>query len=181
MMPVRPYNARTCSLIKFPVLAFCIFPGEGSGFKSDELSPETQGIHDALLFSFQRCLSLTWWFPSFLVCANQSLRLFAMHSLECIIAVLATASHVAAVPRASHVRGRSSSPVQRYLGPPSTYVYNQTRADAVKQTFQISWDGYYKYAFPGDSLLPVSNSFENDRSVQVLDVQLSCCSPLTSK
>ncbi|KAI3396222.1 hypothetical protein diail_360 [Diaporthe ilicicola] len=87
-----------------------------------------------------------------------------MHSLEYILAVLAAASPVAAVPRISHVRGGSSSPVQRYLGPPSSYVYNQTRADAVKQTFQISWDGYYKYAFPGDSLLPVSNSFENDRN-----------------
>lgn len=104
--------------------------------------------------------------PSLLVCASQSLRLFAMHSLDCILAILATASHVAAVPRVSHVPGPRSSPVQRYLGPPASYVYNQTRADAVKQTFQISWDGYYKYAFPGDSLLPVSNTFENDRSVQ---------------
>ncbi|KAJ4393314.1 Mannosyl-oligosaccharide alpha-1,2-mannosidase 1B [Gnomoniopsis smithogilvyi] len=54
--------------------------------------------------------------------------------------------------------------MKRYTGPPSSYVTNQTRADAVKQTFQISWDGYYKYAFPGDSLLPVTNSFENDRN-----------------
>lgn len=88
-----------------------------------------------------------------------------MHSLGCMLAILATASHVVAVPRVSRARS-PSSPVQRYLGPPASYVYNQTRADAVKQTFQISWDGYYKYAFPGDSLLPVSNSFENDRSVQ---------------
>ncbi|KAI7786060.1 mannosyl-oligosaccharidealpha-mannosidase ic [Diaporthe eres] len=87
-----------------------------------------------------------------------------MHSLDCILAILATASHVAAVPRVSRVRESPSSPVQRYLGPPTSYVYNQTRADAVKQTFQISWDGYYKYAFPGDSLLPVSNTFENDRN-----------------
>lgn len=84
-----------------------------------------------------------------------------MHSLDCILAILATASQVAAVPRVTQVR---ASPVQRYLGPPTSYVYNKTRADAVKQTFQISWDGYYQYAFPGDSLLPVSNSFANDRN-----------------
>lgn len=53
--------------------------------------------------------------------------------------------------------------MKRYTGAPLEYVTNQTRADAVKQTFQISWDGYYKYAFPGDSLLPVTNSFANDR------------------
>ncbi|PSR81057.1 putative 1,2-alpha-mannosidase [Coniella lustricola] len=53
---------------------------------------------------------------------------------------------------------------ERYAGAPSAYTYNETRADAVKQTFQISWDGYYQYAFPGDSLLPVTNTFENDRN-----------------
>lgn len=88
-----------------------------------------------------------------------------MHSLPYALTILVTASQVAAVPRVPHVRGSQSwVPTKRYTGPPSTYVTNQTRADAVKQTFQISWDGYYKYAFPGDSLLPVTNTFENDRS-----------------
>ncbi|KAK3504135.1 mannosyl-oligosaccharide alpha-1,2-mannosidase precursor [Neurospora crassa] len=41
---------------------------------------------------------------------------------------------------------------------------NQERRDAVKQAFQISWDGYYKYAFPHDSLRPVTNSYEDDRN-----------------
>lgn len=87
-----------------------------------------------------------------------------MHSLPSVLAVLVAASHVVAVPRVPHVRGSDAwKPARRYSGPPSSYVVNQTRADAVKQTFQISWDGYYKYAFPGDSLLPVTNSFENDR------------------
>lgn len=89
-----------------------------------------------------------------------------MHSLPYALAVVATAAQVvAAVPRVPHVRGGAQShvPVKRYTGPPASYATNQTRADAVKQTFQISWDGYYKYAFPGDSLLPVTNSFENDR------------------
>ncbi|KAL2016090.1 hypothetical protein VTK56DRAFT_4264 [Thermocarpiscus australiensis] len=44
------------------------------------------------------------------------------------------------------------------------YSVNQDRANAVKQAFQISWDGYYKYAFPHDSLMPVTNSFMDDRN-----------------
>lgn len=88
-----------------------------------------------------------------------------MHSAPYALAVLATAAQVAAgPPQVRHLRAaRPHVPMKRYTGPPSSYVTNQTRADAVKQTFQISWDGYYKYAFPGDSLLPVTNSFENDR------------------
>ena len=43
------------------------------------------------------------------------------------------------------------------------HTLNRQRADAVKQTFQIAWDGYYKYAFPNDELHPVSNSFGNPR------------------
>jgi mannosyl-oligosaccharide alpha-1,2-mannosidase len=37
------------------------------------------------------------------------------------------------------------------------------RAQAVVDTFKISWEGYYKYAFPNDELLPVNNSFSNSR------------------
>lgn len=89
-----------------------------------------------------------------------------MHSLSLALAALATASQVAAGIRAPPAPSSSyQGPAKRYSGPPSSYASNKTRADAVKQTFQISWDGYYKYAFPGDSLLPVTNSFENDRSV----------------
>lgn len=47
------------------------------------------------------------------------------------------------------------------------YAVNQQRADAVKQAFQTSWDGYYKYAFPHDSLMPVSNNASDDRCVSV--------------
>lgn len=43
------------------------------------------------------------------------------------------------------------------------YAVNKERADAVKQAFQTSWDGYSKYAFPHDSLRPVSNGFADDR------------------
>lgn len=77
----------------------------------------------------------------------------------------ATLALVAGLAHAAHAASTHYSPVKRYAGPPSSYVTNQTRADAVKQTFQISWDGYYEYAFPGDSLLPVTNTFANDRLV----------------
>lgn len=44
-----------------------------------------------------------------------------------------------------------------------TYHPNAERADAVKEAFQRGWDGYYKYAFPHDSLRPVTNGYEDDR------------------
>ncbi|AEO64117.1 cd747304-e9c2-4397-a3d7-9d3b858f5112 [Thermothielavioides terrestris] len=44
------------------------------------------------------------------------------------------------------------------------YVTNRQRADAVKDAFQVSWDGYYKYAFPHDSLRPVTNGYADDRN-----------------
>ncbi|GKT94184.1 glycoside hydrolase family 47 protein [Colletotrichum tofieldiae] len=44
------------------------------------------------------------------------------------------------------------------------YVNQPERANAVKEAFQRSWDGYRKFAFPNDTLKPVSNTFENDRN-----------------
>ena len=43
------------------------------------------------------------------------------------------------------------------------------RAQAVKDAFETAWDGYYKYAFPNDELLPVNNSFANTLSVLLED------------
>jgi hypothetical protein len=43
------------------------------------------------------------------------------------------------------------------------HALNRQRADSVKQTFQIAWNGYQKYAFPNDELHPISNSFGNPR------------------
>jgi mannosyl-oligosaccharide alpha-1,2-mannosidase len=37
------------------------------------------------------------------------------------------------------------------------------RAQAVVNTFKLSWEGYYKYAFPNDELKPVTNGFSNSR------------------
>ena len=37
------------------------------------------------------------------------------------------------------------------------------RAQAVVNAFRISWNGYYKYAFPNDELKPVTNGFSNSR------------------
>ncbi|KAI1291455.1 glycoside hydrolase family 47 protein [Xylaria venustula] len=55
----------------------------------------------------------------------------------------------------------SASPLAR-RGP--SYVTHQDRADGVKEAFQRSWDGYYTYAFPNDSLMPISKSYTNDRN-----------------
>ncbi|KAJ2968073.1 hypothetical protein NUW58_g10304 [Xylaria curta] len=44
------------------------------------------------------------------------------------------------------------------------YVSHPDRLDGVKEAFQRSWDGYYEYAFPNDSLKPISKSYENDRN-----------------
>ncbi|KAJ0342323.1 hypothetical protein COL922a_001355 [Colletotrichum nupharicola] len=59
----------------------------------------------------------------------------------------------------------SASP-QSSVQPAATpnYTNQPDRANAVKEAFQRSWDGYRKFAFPNDTLKPVSNTFENDRN-----------------
>ncbi|KAI1380521.1 glycoside hydrolase family 47 protein [Hypoxylon crocopeplum] len=49
------------------------------------------------------------------------------------------------------------------LAAPS-YVSHPDRQDAVKEAFQRSWDGYYQYAFPNDTLRPISRTSQNDRN-----------------
>ncbi|KAH9907309.1 glycoside hydrolase family 47 protein [Xylariomycetidae sp. FL2044] len=45
-----------------------------------------------------------------------------------------------------------------------TYVSHTDRMEAVAEAFQRSWNGYYEYAFPNDSLKPISKSYQNDRN-----------------
>ncbi|KAI0200952.1 glycoside hydrolase family 47 protein [Astrocystis sublimbata] len=45
-----------------------------------------------------------------------------------------------------------------------SYVSHPDRLAGVKEAFQRSWDGYYEYAFPNDSLKPISKSYDNDRN-----------------
>ncbi|KAI3320198.1 glycoside hydrolase family 47 protein [Xylariaceae sp. AK1471] len=45
-----------------------------------------------------------------------------------------------------------------------SYVTQQDRLDGVKEAFQRAWDGYYEYAFPNDSLNPISKTYTNDRN-----------------
>ena len=40
----------------------------------------------------------------------------------------------------------------------------QERADAVIEQFRFAWDGYYKYAYPHDSLQPANNTYRDDRN-----------------
>ncbi len=62
---------------------------------------------------------------------------------------------------------------------PPVYSPNPERANAIQEAFQRSWNGYYKYAFPHDSLKPISNSWDDDRLVssglaaQTADVELT--------
>jgi mannosyl-oligosaccharide alpha-1,2-mannosidase len=47
------------------------------------------------------------------------------------------------------------------------------RAQAVVDTFKLSWEGYYRYAFPNDELKPVTNSFGNSQYTQPRSKQSS--------
>ena len=38
------------------------------------------------------------------------------------------------------------------------------RANAVIEMYRFAWDGYYKYAYPHDDLLPKNNSFSDSRN-----------------
>ncbi|KAK0707508.1 glycoside hydrolase family 47 protein [Lasiosphaeris hirsuta] len=82
--------------------------------------------------------------------------------LGCAFQVAAATPGVSTPYRHRLPRPRDVRP--HYGGSPAQYVVNQARADAVKQAFQISWDGYYKYAFPHDSLRPVNNTYYDDRN-----------------
>lgn len=44
------------------------------------------------------------------------------------------------------------------------YEAHPERTAAVKEAFQRAWDGYYQYAFPNDTLRPISETYENDRN-----------------
>lgn len=51
---------------------------------------------------------------------------------------------------------------QAVASPVSRRDTESERANAVKQAFQIAWDGYYAYAFPHDQLHPVDNGYDDD-------------------
>lgn len=46
-----------------------------------------------------------------------------------------------------------------------TYEVHPDRTAAVEEAFQRAWDGYYTYAFPNDTLRPISETYQNDRQV----------------
>ncbi|KAK4232490.1 glycoside hydrolase [Podospora fimiseda] len=72
---------------------------------------------------------------------------------------------VALVGLASHAVMVSTAPAgsEQQSRPP--YIVNKHRARAVQDAFRVSWDGYYQYAFPHDSLKPIAKSWEDDRYV----------------
>lgn len=77
-----------------------------------------------------------------------------------LLACLAHGHAAAVSPRdaPSHVRAAPS------------YVAHPERAAAVKEAFDRSWDGYYQYAFPHDSLLPISKGFSDELLVTAASV-----------
>lgn len=76
---------------------------------------------------------------------------------------LAFLSIVACFSQAALAKGYNE---KRYVGPRQNTdaATQQQRADAVKQTFQIAWNGYKQYAFPNDELHPVTNAFSDSRN-----------------
>ncbi|CAP66683.1 uncharacterized protein PODANS_4_8120 [Podospora anserina S mat+] len=90
--------------------------------------------------------------------------LAASHSVVVVVVVAAAE----APQQRQHMAWPSAEPASANQKLPSyrhpKYRPDRKRANAVKQAFRISWDGYYKHAFPHDSLRPVSNSFEDDRN-----------------
>jgi mannosyl-oligosaccharide alpha-1,2-mannosidase len=53
--------------------------------------------------------------------------------------------------------------VKRQYTPPYDAPNSGDRAQAVVDAFKLSWEGYYRYAFPNDELMPVTNGFSNSR------------------
>jgi len=47
------------------------------------------------------------------------------------------------------------------------------RAQAVVDTFKLSWEGYYSHAFPNDELKPVTNGLSNSRYCSA-PIQIMC-------
>ncbi len=72
-----------------------------------------------------------------------------MHLLACLVGFLAASP-------------AGASPASRRAAKP-TYRVNHDRARAVREAFDRGWNGYKQYAFPHDSLRPVSNKYDDDR------------------
>ncbi|KAF9691060.1 hypothetical protein EKO04_011004 [Ascochyta lentis] len=71
----------------------------------------------------------------------------------------AVPSFVSALPATSHQeKTHIAGKKRQYYFPP------ENRAQAVVETFKLSWAGYYKYAFPNDELKPATNGFGNSRN-----------------
>lgn len=57
----------------------------------------------------------------------------------------------------------AAAPTPESQAPLKEPTPNRERAAEVQRVFQESWEGYYKNAFPHDSLRPVANTVEDDR------------------
>lgn len=80
-----------------------------------------------------------------------------MFCLQCLGFGAASFLLAAALPSNTPQDLRFSSTIRRQ-------DENIDRAQAVVESFKVSWEGYYQYAFPNDELKPVTNSFSNSRN-----------------
>ena len=91
-----------------------------------------------------------------------------MRALSLAAALGLQAATVSASPHDEPITGGNGLAYPKQLG--SDYDYTsfpqdqQERADAVIEQFRFAWDGYYKYAYPHDSLQPKNNTYRDDRN-----------------
>lgn len=62
----------------------------------------------------------------------------------------------------------------------ASYTAQPSRAAAVQEAFDRAWNAYYTYAFPHDSLTPLSRSFEDDLYVCVASWDTILLIPITA-
>lgn len=84
-------------------------------------------------------------------------RFFALCST--VLCVTLALPHNNNVPDDLHPRRQ----VREHHQPRYAARANVDRAQSVVDTFRLAWEGYYRYAFPNDELLPVTNGFGNSR------------------
>ncbi|KAK0742423.1 glycoside hydrolase [Apiosordaria backusii] len=93
-----------------------------------------------------------------------ALLLAASHSVVVVVVVAAAPEATSQQQQQAPASASASASEQNLHLPPYRYHPDPKRANAVKQAFKLSWEGYYKHAFPHDSLRPVTNGFADDRN-----------------
>lgn len=83
-----------------------------------------------------------------------------MHIPRLLVLPIVVGAHLCA--------GAPNLPLRTRTYTPKRQLPSNPRADAVKEVFLHSWNGYVKYAFGHDELAPVSNEGRDSRYVWTL-------------